>query len=364
MSNQERKTLIEKIQEKNGSKVLTYFLSDRETVPKGIDVPGIKHNIDQYAKTMIYDALTRIGHQERLDLFIYTRGGDTNAVWPIVSLLREFCNELQMLIPFKNHSGGTMIGLGADKIIMSKMGELSPIDPTTGNQFNPIDEVSKRNRKGISVEDLNAYFQLARDGDSIKLKDNEILDVFKELTKVVHPLALGNVNRVLSQIKSLSSKLLSLHLNKEKDGERIKSITDALTTKFFSHLHFINRKEALKILGEDIIVYPDEELESMMMELLDSYATALNTRHDFCCFSEMGDQNKKEFSLYSALIENDAISYVFKTDFLMYQRSELPPNMQISLQPGQVISPIIQGLPKSFYWEICDERWIKNQKEV
>jgi len=100
------------------------------------------------------------------------------------------------------------------------------------------------------------------------------------------------------------------------------------------------------------------------MELFDSYTTALNIRHDFCCVSEIGDQNQKEFTLYSGMIENDAISYIFKTDFFMYQRSELPPNMNVGLQPGQVVPPIIQGLPKSFHWEICDERWLANQQEV
>jgi len=257
-----------------------------------------------------------------------------------------------------------MICLGADKIVMSRTGELSPIDPTTGNPFNPVDELSKRNRKGISVEDLTSYLALAKDQDKFNLKDNEVLDVFKELTKVVHPLALGNVNRVLSQIRLLSEKLLSLHLDKEKDKDRIKSITDALTVEFFSHLHFINRKEALGILGEDIVVNADEELEDMMMELYQSYADALTMQKPFCCFVEMGNQQSKDFNFFNGIIENDVISYACKIQCKLYQQSQLPPNMQVTLQPGQLAPPIIPGFPKAFYPELYFSGWVVNKEEV
>lgn len=361
MSYEDRKALIESIQEKNNSKILTYFLSDRGVIPGNIPLPT-KTNIAQDAKEIIYNSLKAIGHQQRLDLFIYCRGGDTNAVWPIVSLIREFCSEFVVLVPFRNHSAGTMISLGADKIIMSKIGELSPIDPTTGNQFNPVDELMKGNRRGISVEDLNSYLQLAE--DKFKLRDNQILDVFKELTREVHPLALGNVNRVLSQSKLLSKKLLSLHLDKEKDQTRIDSITKGLTAGFHSHLHFINRKEALEMLGKKMVINPDEQLEEMMIALYDSYADALDMRNEFCCFSEMADQHQREFDLYSGLVETDITSYIFKTHLLINQKSEIPPNINVTLQPGQVRAPIVQGLPKSFSWEVHFQSWVENQQEV
>jgi len=83
VSYQERKALIERIQEKNSSKVLTYFLSEREDIPGGVLSALLTGNIGQNVKTIMYDVLKRIGKQQKLDLFIHTRGGDTNAVWPI-----------------------------------------------------------------------------------------------------------------------------------------------------------------------------------------------------------------------------------------------------------------------------------------
>lgn len=362
---EQRADLIKRIQTKRNSKVLTYILSDRDTVPRHFVLPGTKANVAPDVKIIMYELLKSLGKQQNLDLFIYTRGGDTNAVWPIVSILREFCTNLEVLVPFRCHSSGTMICLGADKIVMSKMGELSPIDPTTGNQYNPIDELMTRNRKGISVEDLTSYLQLAKDKSKFSLKeDSDILEIFKELTRTVHPLALGNVNRVHTQIRLLSGKLLALHLKEEGDKKRIDEITDQLTEKFYSHLHFINRRESTEILGADVVAIPDDDLETMMMSLLDSYVDALKIRHEFCCFTEMQSDTEKRFNLYSALIETEGLSYTHKTDLKMYQKSEVPPNIQLSFSPGQAVPPIIPGLPKTFSWEVQTERWIKNEGEV
>ena len=360
MSFETRKALIDKIQKKRGSKLLTYFLADREVVPKGMNpVPGIKLQISQDAKVVIHNVLRHSGISENLDLFIFTRGGDTNAVWPIVSLLREFSKNFEVLIPFRCHSAGTMICLGADRITMTKIGELSPIDPTTGNPYNPVDELMPRSRKGISVEDLTSYIDLAR--TKFNLKQNTILEVFKELTRTVQPLALGNVNRVHTQIRLLAKKLLSLHL---KDEKRIEEITNILTEKFYSHLHFISRAEAMEILGKDIVIAPDDELDTMILNLFDLYAADLKLWQDFCYNTEMGTENTKTFEIFGSIIENEEVSYIHKAEFQMSQRSEIPPNFQIQVQPGQGIPRIIPGLPKLFSWDVSCESWIKNERGV
>lgn len=365
MPTEENKRILQQIQAKRESKILTYFLSDREIKPRGITpISGLRLDIEQSAKWVIYETLCRIGPQKKIDLFLYTRGGDTNAIWPIVSIIREFCDEFNVLVPFRAHSGGTMICLGADKIIMGKMGELSPIDSTTGNPFNPPDELIKGSRKGISVEDLTSYLALAKDPRKFNLTDNkDILEVFKELTKNVHPLALGNVNRVHTQIRLLAERLLSVHLDPKEEAERIKRITDTLTERFYSHLHFINRKEAQEILGEDIITFSDGELEELIKSLFDSYARIIQLHKDFCYNEVLGNNQESVIKLLSGIIECEETSFIYETDLQLFQHSELPPNVQIQLQPGQVVPPIIQGLPKTFHWEVMSEGWRLNRGE-
>jgi ClpP class serine protease len=70
-------------------------------------------------------------------------------------------------VPYKAHSAGTMIALGADEIVMSDLSEISPIDPSTANVFNPSDPTNLQNKIPISVEDVIAYFDLAKNSCSI-----------------------------------------------------------------------------------------------------------------------------------------------------------------------------------------------------
>jgi len=157
---------------------------------------------------------------------------------------------------------------------------------------------------------------------------------------------------------------LKLHLDPEKDKDLIESITENLTTKFHSHLHFINRKEASEILSEKIIDHPNEKIEKMLMELYDLYAKSLNIRHGFCFDSELGDQAEKTVKLCGGIIENDTISYRYETDVLIRQRSEIPLNINVPLQPGQNTLPIIKGLPIAYQWEVKSEGWLKNSEGV
>ncbi|MBM4036053.1 MAG: hypothetical protein FJ291_30335 [Planctomycetes bacterium] len=86
---------------------------------------------------------------------------------------------------------------------MTRLGELSPIDPTTGNQFNPPDPLNPKNRLGICVEDLSAYQDFLKsalgllDGEDPQAhKELSLLQPFlQKLAEAVHPFALGNVYR-------------------------------------------------------------------------------------------------------------------------------------------------------------------------
>ncbi len=56
-----------------------------------------------------------------------------------MSLIRQYTNDFAVMVPLHPFSAATLIALGADKIIMHKMGCLGPIDPSVTNIFNPAD---------------------------------------------------------------------------------------------------------------------------------------------------------------------------------------------------------------------------------
>lgn len=182
----------------------------------------------------------------RIDLLIHSNGGDGVVPWRLVTLLREYSRELNVVIPNRAFSAATLVALGADSIVMHPMGMLGPTDPTVANAFNPTDPANAQNRLGISVEDVYSYIALIKDDVGIK-GESEAVQAFRTLTEQVHPLALGNVKRFYAQSRMMAKKLLSLHMSSKSDHSIIAEIADNLTSKLYFHGHPINRAEAREL---------------------------------------------------------------------------------------------------------------------
>ena len=82
---------------------------------------GFEAQIAGDAIDVFINQLDKIGTVEKISLYLYTRGGFTAVAWNIVNLLRMYCDELQVIIPHKAHSAGTLISIGANSIIMTKL---------------------------------------------------------------------------------------------------------------------------------------------------------------------------------------------------------------------------------------------------
>jgi ClpP class serine protease len=115
MSRESRKTLIQEIEKKRKSKVITYITNDRQ----GLGVP-----IAGDVVSLIHEHILSLKEEERskLDFFIYSRGGQSDVPWAIVSMFREYSKKgsFSVLIPYRAHSAATVIALGADEIVMTK----------------------------------------------------------------------------------------------------------------------------------------------------------------------------------------------------------------------------------------------------
>ena len=228
---QERVELYKKLESAYNSKVLAYITSDRNNMATQIasDV------IDLFIKQ-----LDRIGICKKISLYLYTRGGDTAAAWNLVNLLRMYCDELQVIIPHKAHSAGTIISLGANEIIMTKQATLSPIDPSINTPLNPSIPNGFGNTFPVSVEAVKGYLEFAKEELSIK-DDAALSNILIKLSEYVHPLVLGQVYRSKAQIQMLAEKLLQ---NQVTNKETIKKIIAFLCSESGSHDYTINRRES------------------------------------------------------------------------------------------------------------------------
>ena len=80
--------------------MLSFITSDR----MGMETVIAQDCIDPFV-----DLLEKIGPTERISLLLHTNGGQTLAAWRLVNLIRIFCDELEILVPLKALSAGTLI---------------------------------------------------------------------------------------------------------------------------------------------------------------------------------------------------------------------------------------------------------------
>jgi len=237
----QRAALFEKIEEIRQSTVIAYVTSDRAKLSAGIAGDAI---------SIIHEHILASEPKDppKLDLVIYSRGGDSDVPWTLVSMFRQYCQRgsFSVLVPYRAHSAATVICLGADEIVMTRKGELGPIDATIAQgPYNPTDKGSP-NRLPVSVEDVNGFFSLL---DHIGCeRTEEKMQGFDKLSGSVHPLALGAVYRLLEETKLVGLRLLSTRadpFSEEENHEIIKK----LSSELYSHRHVINPAEAVKYLG-------------------------------------------------------------------------------------------------------------------
>ena len=233
----ERLALYRELEQEFNSKIITYVTSDRPNMAAQIASDAIEYFISH---------LDSIGPCSRISLFLYTRGGDTSAARNIVNLLRMYCDYLQVIIPHKAHSAGTIIALGANEMVMTKQATLRPIDPSLHTLLNP--RAQDGTLYPVSVEAVKGYLEFAK--NELGITDQATLgDIFKKLSDFVHPLVLGEVYRSKAQIQMMAEKLL---LNQVTDPEKVKKVTDFLCSDSGSHDYTINRREAKNELGLNV----------------------------------------------------------------------------------------------------------------
>jgi len=299
---QERQPLIARLEQLRDSKLLVYVTGDRR---------GLETKIASDVFPMFHRHLTKIGQQKKIDLFLYSTGGEIIAGYALVNLIREFCEQFGVIVPFKALSCATLISLGANEIIMTPMGQLSPIDPSVGHPLGPVVQMPGQpvpRIAPVSVEDVNAFVDLAKKEVGLS-KEESLKVVFELLASKIHPLALGAVQRSREQIAFLASSLIKYHCS---DEAKINDVVNILTRERFSHSYLIGRTEAERVLGLDI-VRPDAGLTQAIVDLFGAYAALLELDAPYNPETVLGTSDSGVYDFPRALIESAELSHCFKT---------------------------------------------------
>ena len=336
MARKARVALIRAIEKKRQSKVLTYVTSDRH---------GLNSVISGDIISVIEPHLRALcgPKTKKFDLFLYSRGGDSNVPWTLVSMIREFLGErlFAVLVPFRAHSAATVVALGADEIVMTRMGELGPIDATIERGPHNPREPDTKQMLPISVEDVRGFFNLL---EELGLNDpTHKMEAFSQLAKEVHPLALGNVSRILSQTQQVTEQLLKFRKNPLSESEN-KEIVEQLASGITSHGHTIHQTEAVELGLGYVKSAEDEGIEDGLWALHEAYADFFQLNTPFLPDDELITNDLDEMSwkgLPIACIESTYRKNVFTLDISNRRVRDVPPQVAITLPGLQVAMPAI-----------------------
>lgn len=278
MGRAERQAAVEELQVKRGgTTVLTYVTSTRQ---------GAEAQMGMDAIAPIYKHLQRLTttpEETRLDLFIHSNGGNGVVPWRIVTLLREYCSQLTVLVPYAAFSAATLTALGADKVLMHPMGMLGPTDPSITTPFNPIG--ANGQPLPVSVEDVASYIALVKDDVGIR-HDDELVQTFLALAEKVHPLTLGSVKRTTSQSSMLGEKLLRRRESQDLADGNITEIVRRLTSELFFHGHPINAREARDDVGLTFVEDAPKDVADAMWHLYEHYRDDMRLDEEFLLVPE------------------------------------------------------------------------------
>lgn len=310
----DRKDDYKKIEKLRNSKLLVFVTGDR---------PGLETQIHPEVLDYFVDHLDNFNLPQKITLFLYTRGGSTSASWSIVNLIQQFCEEFEVIIPSKAHSGGTLLSLGAKNIIMTKQATLGPIDPSVNTPLNPqVPGAPPQSKVPVSVEAINGFIDLAKNEFSLK-GQKELVNILESLSEKVHPLVLGEVVRARTQIKMLAERLLSRQI---KDKKVIEKIIKFLVSDSGSHDYTINRREARDELGLNI-ENPNDELYKLIKKLYDNMRQELLLNEKLDLHSLLGTNTQVNYSFRRALIESiDFGTNVFLSNGTLVKQSVVGPN--------------------------------------
>ena len=277
-----------------GRQIVTLFNSTKK---------GFGTQIAQDILPIFYSLLKATDKQTKLDLLIYSAGGQIDTPWPFVNLLREYCEQLYVSIPFRAHSAATLIALGANEVHMGPLAQLSPIDPQ-------VQVKAHEGKETIStgVEDIYGYYSLVK--DTLELDASGKTEALKVLATRIGPEILGKVSRTRKEIRVIATNLLKLHMD---DEEKIENIVQKLVEDLPSHQYMINRREA-KELGLPII-FMDSDNETLAFDILNSYIQETGMEDPGIRIDFGQGEKKKDIELKRAFIETTKRSFAYVTKY-------------------------------------------------
>ncbi|SHK37335.1 SDH family Clp fold serine proteinase [Thermocrinis minervae] len=226
--NKAREEMISQIEKKRNSRVIT--LIHRQESLGFFGIPMFRF-IDIEDSEEVLRAIRMTPEDMPIDLIVHTPGGLALAATQIANALVRHKGPVRVIIPHYAMSGGTLIALAADEIIMDHNAVLGPVDPQIGNM--PAASILK----------------------VLEMKEPKDMD---DQTLILADVA----SKAINQMKEYLVWLLTQN---GMDHQRAERIAEELATGKYTHDYPLT-VEHLKKLGLNVSTDVPEEVY-MLMEL-------------------------------------------------------------------------------------------------
>ena len=221
----QRQELIREIQNRTGRPLVCY-------------VSGIRSGIDEEDIMPFFDILHNVPPGETLEFLLHTPGGSGDAAEKLIRTVRGKVRQGQVhiIVPDFAKSAGTLMVLGADRVVMSDMSELGPIDP----QMRFVDSGSGQARWQPVQNYLDAYYEytktLTEQPDNVPAR--MMLD---RLDPVTVKLWQATVDRA----RQSAETLLKIGMFRDNDGNWSQTANELRDTRrWLSHSQMISWQDA------------------------------------------------------------------------------------------------------------------------
>jgi ClpP class serine protease len=171
-----RLRMLQEIEKQRNSRVI--LLIHRQETMSFLGFPLVRY-IDINDSEAVLRAIKLTDDEVPIDLILHTPGGLVLAAEQIAHALRRHPAKVTVFVPHYAMSGGTLVSLAADEIVMDDNAVLGPVDPQLGQQ--PAASILKVvERKDINEIDDNTLIMADIAAKAIRQVTATVVDLVRE----------------------------------------------------------------------------------------------------------------------------------------------------------------------------------------
>ncbi len=217
-------------------------------------------------ETAIREIKKKAKNTDKVFILLNSRGGAVDSSYKIAKCLRDNFKHITIFIPHIAASGGTLVALTGNEIVMGIMSHLSPVDVQTdyGENGNSVSMTAMFK----SFDAVEKYFE--------KLQAEEAPYPWTSLAKKFDPVTMFDWKGVLDAMYNYTTEIL---IKSGYDKDKADLITKGLIWDYPSHDCVIDYEQA-KALGINVRKDSDyKEMWELMRMWLEKYMLEATDKH-------------------------------------------------------------------------------------